>query len=191
MSETPNKGLLEVDEEDVVSTKTFALTIGVTVRRVQQMIQDGTIKTSGKGRIPLFDNVQRYVSFMTGNMMTEEEKKIEKGRKTAETKLKMAKADKAMLELNELKGKMHRSEDVEALTQDMCDTVRNSLLSLPSRLAVDVSLCDSAEECSAIIKDAVYELLEELSRYKYDPAKYEEMVREREKMSEKPEDDDE
>ena len=191
MSETPNKGLLEVDEEDVVSTKTFALTIGVTVRRVQQMIQDGTIKTSGKGRIPLFDNVQRYVSFMTGNMMTEEEKKIEKGRKTAETKLKMAKAEKAMLELNELKGKMHRSEDVEALTQDMCDTVRNSLLSLPSRLAVDVSLCDSAEECSAIIKDAVYELLEELSRYKYDPAKYEEMVREREKMSEKPEDDDE
>ena len=169
MSETPNKGLLEIDEEDVVSTKTFAQTIGVTVRRVQQMIQDGTVKTSGKGRLPLFDNVQRYVSFMTGNMMTEEEKKIEKGRKSAETKLKVAKAEKAMLELNELKGKMHRSEDVEALTQDMCDAIRNGLL----------------------IRDCVHELLEELSNYKYDPAKYEEKVREREKLSEKPEDDDE
>jgi len=191
MSETPNKGLLEIDEEDVVSTKTFAQTIGVTVRRVQQMIQDGTVKTSGKGRLPLFDNVQRYVSFMTGNMMTEEEKKIEKGRKSAETKLKVAKAEKAVLELNELKGKMHRSEDVEALTQDMCDAIRNGLLALPGRLAVDVSLCDSAEECSAIIRDCVHELLEELSNYRYDPAKYEEKVREREKLSEKPEDDDE
>jgi len=191
MDETPNKGLLTIDEEDVVSTKTFAQTIGVTVRRVQQMIQDGTVKTSGKGRIPLFDNVQRYVSFMTGNMMTEEEKKIEKGRRSAETKYKMAKADKAMLELNELKGKMHRSEDVEALTQDMCDTIRNTLLALPGRLATDVAVCDSPEECSAIIKDAVYELLTELSQYQYDPAKYEERVREREKMDEKPEDDDE
>lgn len=191
MSETPDKGLLEIDEEDVVSTKTFAQTIGVTVRRVQQMIQDGTVKTSGKGRLPLFDNVQRYVSFMTGSTMTEEEKKIEKGRRTAETKLKVAKAERAMLELNELKGKMHRSEDVEALTQDMCDTIRNTLLALPGRLATDVALCDSPEECSAIIKDAVYELLNELSQYKYDPAKYEERVREREKMDERPEDDDE
>lgn len=191
MSETPDKGLLEIDEEDVVSTKTFAQTIGVTVRRVQQMIQDGTVKTSGKGRLPLFDNVQRYVSFMTGSTMTEEEKKIEKGRRTAETKLKVAKAERAMLELNELKGKMHRSEDVEALTQDMCDTIRNTLLALPGRLATDVALCDSPEECSAIIKDTVYELLNELSQYKYDPAKYEERVREREKMDERPEDDDE
>lgn len=191
MSETPDKGLLAIDEEDVVSTKTFAQTIGVTVRRVQQMIQDGTVKTSGKGRLPLFDNVQRYVSFMTGSTMTEEEKKIEKGRRTAETKLKVAKAERAMLELNELKGKMHRSEDVEALTQDMCDTIRNTLLALPGRLATDVALCDSPEECSAIIKDTVYELLNELSQYKYDPAKYEERVREREKMDERPEDDDE
>jgi len=191
MSETPEKGLLEIDEEDAVSTKTFAQTIGVTVRRVQQMIQDGTVKTSGKGRLPLFDNVQRYVSFMTGNMMTEEERKIEKGRRTAETKLKVAKAERAMLELNELKGKMHRSEDVEALTQDMCDTIRNTLLGLPGRLATEVAVCDNPEECSVLIKDAVSELLDELSQYRYDPAKYEERVREREKLDEKPEDDDE
>lgn len=180
-----------ITEETIVNTKEMAMVIGVTTRRVQQMIQDGTLKTVEKGKLLLMDNVQRYITFVTGNQMTEEERKVEKARRAAETKLKVAKADIAMLEANELKGKMHRAEDVEALTQDMCDTIRNVLLGLPGQIAVDVALCDSAEECSTIIRDAVYNVLTELSNYEYDPAKYEERVRNREKMDERPEDDDE
>ena len=80
---------------------------------------------------------------------------------------------------------------MERLTQDMCDTIRNMLLGMPGRLAVDVANCDSAEECSVIIRDAVNAILEELSNYQYDPKKYEELVREREDMDDKPQDDDE
>ena len=40
-----------------------------------------------------------------------------------------------------------------------------------------------------IIKDTVKDILRELSEYEYDPEKYEELVRERENMAEKAEDD--
>ena len=179
-----------VTDETEVGTTEMAMVLGVTARRVQQMIQDGTLQTVRRGVLLLADNVQRYITFITGSQMTEEEKKTERARKAAETKLKMAKAEIATLEANELKGRMHRSEDVEAMTQDLCDTIRTMLMSLPGRLAVDVSICDSAEECSILIRDSVNAVLTELSGYEYDPAKYEERVRSREKMEQKPDDDE-
>ena len=180
----------DLDEDTVVNTKTMALVLGVTTRRVQQMIQDGTLKTCAKGKLLLFENVQRYITFITGNQMTEEERKFEQARKGAEFKLKAAKAEIATLEASELKGKMHRSEDVEAMTQDLCSYIRETLLGLPGRLAVDVSLSDTAEECSVLIRDAVYAVLDGLSDYEYDPAKYEERVRNRESMDERPDEDE-
>lgn len=179
-----------VTDETECSTTEMAMVLGVTARRVQQMIQDGTLQTVSRGRLLLADNVQRYIRFVTGSQMTEAEKKVENARKAAEAKLKVAKADIAALEAAELKGKMHRSEDVEALTQDYCETVRNAMMSLPGRLATDVAMCDNAEECSTIIRDVVYSILEELSEYEYDPEKYEERVRNRENMDERPDEDE-
>ncbi len=190
MPEAKEKVNSKVTDETQCSTTEMAMVLGVTARRVQQMIQDGTLVTVVKGKLLLADNVQRYIRFITGSQMTEEEKKVEKAKKAAEVKLKVAKADIAQLEAAELKGKMHRSEDVEALTQDYCQTVRNAMMSLPGRLATDMAMCDNAEECSTIIRDVVYSILDELSEYEYDPAKYEERVRNRESMDERPDDDE-
>jgi len=182
--------VFEPNEEVIVNTKGMALVLGVTARRVQQMVQDGTLKTVTKGKIGLIDGVQRYITFITGNQLSEDEVRVEKARKEAEMKLKTAKAEIATLEASELKGKMHRSEDVEAMTQDLCAFIREGLLSLPGRLAVDVSLSDAPEECSVLIRDAVYAVLEGLADYEYDPAKYEERVRNRESMDERPDDEE-
>ena len=190
MPEVKQKVNNKVTDETQCSTTEMAMVLGVTARRVQQMIQDGTLVTVVKGRLNLVDNVQRYIRFVTGNQMTEEEKKVEKARKAAEAKLKMARADIAQLEAAEMKGKMHRSEDVEALTQDYCATVRNAMMSLPGRLATDMAMCDNAEECSTMIRDVVYSILDELSEYEYDPEKYEERVRNRENMDERPDEEE-
>ena len=140
----------------------------------------------------LVDSVKSYIESIENKIAkTDDERKIEKAKNAAEVKLKAAKAEIAKLQADELKGKMHRSEDVEALTQDLCDTIRNLLLGLPGRLAVDVANSDNAEECSVLIRDAVYSILEELSNYEYDPTKYEDRVRERENLDDKPKDDDE
>lgn len=106
-----------------------------------------------------------------------EDKELEKFE--AEVKIKKAKADIAELEAQELQGIMHRSEDVAAMTEDLIYTVRDSLLALPGRLAVDVAGAGTAAEAAEIVKREVYAVMKELSQYQYDPAKYAERVRDR------------
>ena len=190
MSETSTEiSNQEITEETTVNTTAMAIILGITVRRVQQLVQDGTFKTAEKGKLFLIDNVHSYFDLITSKEKTEDEKKLDKAKMAAEVKLKAAKATMAQLQADELKGKMHRSEDVQAFTQSMVDTIKQALLSLPGRMSVELSLCETAEECSVIIKDTVKDVLRELSEFEYDPEKYEAMVRERENLSEKAEDD--
>lgn len=165
--------------EKEISTTELAAVLGVTARRVQQMAQDGTLVTSRKGRFLLGDAVQRYLRFITRDPVDDESVKIEKARRTAEVQLKASKATVAKLEAEELRGKMHRSEDVEAMTEDLIYTIRGALISLPGRLAVDCAAAESAPECSEIIRKEVYKVMRELAAYHYDPKKYEERVRDR------------
>ena len=86
---------------------------------------------------------------------------------------------------------MHRSEDVAALTEDLIYTIRSSLMALPGRLAVDVVDAQTPAEASEIIRREVYAVMNELSRYRYDPKKYEERVRTRKNWEANWADDDE
>lgn len=168
-----------VTAETLVTGKELSKVLGLTMRRIQQLTQDGTLETEKKGHFLLAASVQKYIAFITGKNMSAKEKKLEEARKSAEVKMKIAKATVAQLEADEMRGTMHRSEDVEAVTTDLVMAIRDMLTSLPGQLAVDVSNATSAEECSIIIRDAVYAIMEELSRHEYDPTKYEELVRQR------------
>lgn len=68
------------------------------------------------------------------------------------------------------------------MTEDLIFAIRGALLALPGRLAVDVVAAKDPAEASEIIRAEIYKVMEELSNYKYDSAKYEERVRERMKM---------
>lgn len=171
--------LTTLNDETVVNTTTMAAVLGLTVRRVQQLIQDGTLQTESKGRILLIENVQRYISYAGNGRISEEEQKLEIAKKAADVKIKKARADILRLEAEELKGNFHRSEDVEAITTDLVMSIRSMLTSLPGRLAVAVAQHDSAEECSIIIKEQINDVLNALSDYDYNPKKYEERVRQR------------
>ena len=95
--------------------------------------------------------------------------------------MKASKAQIAKMEADELRGKMHRSEDVAAMTEDLIYTIRGSLMALPGRLAVDVATVTTPAEAAEIIRKEVHALMRELANYQYDPEKYEERVRERRK----------
>ena len=94
-----------------------------------------------------------------------------------------SKAKIAELQLKELEGKMHRSEDVEALTNDLVYTARSMIMALPGRLAMDVVQAGSANEASALIRTECYKILDELAGYQYDPEAYRRRVRDREGWS--------
>ena len=100
------------------------------------------------------------------------------------------KAELADMELKELRGEMHRSEDVEAMTTDLVFTIRSMMLALPGRLAIDLAKITKPAEISERIKQEVYAILLELSNYKYDAAAYKKRVRDRQGWSELLKDDD-
>ena len=166
--------------ETEVTSSELACVLGITGRNVRQLVEDGQLEKKD-GRFLLCDSVQRYVAFKSRKEADDEEKRLEKARRTADVTMKASKAQIAKMEADELRGKMHRSEDVAAMTEDLIYTVRGSLMALPGRLAVDVAALTTPAEAAEIIRKEVHALMRELANYQYDPEKYEERVRERRK----------
>lgn len=80
--------------------------------------------------------------------------------------LAKAKHEKAKLELEELAGKLHRAEDVEAVWTDILIRFRQRVLGIPSKAAPQVARESDPGACQMILKDLVEEALSELSDYK-------------------------
>ena len=106
----------------------------------------------------------------------------------AEARIKKAKAEVAELELKELRGKLHRAEDVEAIVTDSVLLIRSMLLALPGKLAVDLASMEDAAEVADRIKKEVYDVLNRMSEYEYDAEAYAERVKEREGWNERHDD---
>lgn len=162
----------------------------VTVRRIQQLTQEGVLQTvevtEGNRKLRRYDlmpTIQAYIKYLSDKAYGREQKESvtdkEEAKLQAEVDIKRAKARIAQLELDELEGRMHSAEDVEAMTTDLCLAVRSALLSMPGQLAVDVAEVTDAAEISEIIKSTVNDILDELSRYEYNPEEYRRRVRER------------
>ena len=178
----------KISDETEVSTTELATVLGITARRVQQMAQDGTLQPVSRGRFALADSVQAYIKFLAAPM-DKEDLKLEKARRAAEVQQKVAKSSIAKMESEEMKGNMHRSEDVQAITSDLVYAFRGALAALPGRLAMDVAAVDTPAEASDIIRKEVNKAMAELTEYEYDPKKYEDRVRARRDWAER--DDDE
>ena len=184
-------------KKNYVESKVIATLFGLTVRRIQQLTQDGIIKTEQVGRqrrYDLLDTVRRYIAYLQDKCNSKggnkDDTDNESRKLKADADLKETKAAIAEMELLELQGEMHRSEDVEAMTTDLVYTIRSMMLALPGRLAIDLAPIDKPAEISERIKQEVHAILQELSNYSYDPEAYKKRVRERQGWGDVTEDAD-
>jgi phage terminase Nu1 subunit (DNA packaging protein) len=167
---------MAIDAKTEVKGSELAATLGLTVRRIQQLAQDGILATVIRGKFNLFSSVQAYIAYR------ETEKPISKAetdKLAAEVAIKKARAVMMASEAKEVQGMMHRSEDVMAITQDFVYMVRNALLSLPGILAIDLAAISDPAEAAQRIRDEVFSILRGLVDYEYDPKRYAERVRDR------------
>lgn len=189
------------EAKNLVKVEIIAKVFQVTVRRVQQLTQDGIIQTqdaidNGRNvkRYDLMPTIMNYIKYLSDKANGREKKESisnkEQAKLQAEVDLKTAKAKIAQLELDELEGRMHSAEDVESMTTDLCLAVRSALLSMPGQLSIDVAEAQTAVEVSEIIKRTVNDILEDLARYEYNPDEYRRRVRERQGWLEKLEQED-
>jgi hypothetical protein len=154
--------------------------LGITQQAVRDLARKGIIRkytTQAGDRYNLPESIKAYIQYLreraSGNEYDIEIKK-------AEADLKRSKASREAYALAEIEGKMHRSEDVEAMTTDLVYTIRSMIMALPGRLAVDMANIKTAPEASIRIEQECHEILRELAAYKYDPEKYKQRVRDRE-----------
>lgn len=171
-----------VNKESICTTSELAGIMGLSPRRLQQLVSEGVLETIEEGRFLLGESVQRYITYIKGNGRSEEEKKLDLEKKKAEVKMKKARARREELQTAELDGSMYRAEDVEAWCTDLVYGFKGSIMALPPRVAVDVAAEDNPAMCGEIIKKEVRLLLMELSRYEFDPEFYRERIAERKKM---------
>lgn len=169
----------------------------VSVRRVEQLKAEGVIKGEGKPtKYDLLPTIMDYIRYLSdkahGRARKESiDEKLEK-KLDAEIRYKQAKADKSVFERDELKGTLHRAEDIEKLTNELVFSVRSMLLAMPGRVAMDLAALNTAPEVSAYMARHVGALLDDLAQHEYSPEAYAALVREREgwKMDSEAGDDD-
>lgn len=174
-------------ERSTVTTKEMAILFGVTSKTISTLRDEGTLVPAERGTLRLIDSVQGYIGKLRRNSKRQsaawsdspDDESYASKKQKADADWKRARADIEQLKLQELKGQMHRSEDVAAMTEELIFTIRSALLALPGRLAVDVASCRTAPEASDVIEREVKLLMKDLSMFKYDPQKYKERVKER------------
>lgn len=186
-------------KKNLQPTTMIAKIFMVTPERIRQLMKDGVFDgelVKGNYQFDLLPTIQKYIKYLSDKAYDRESKgrnveEMEADKLQAEIELKQSKAEIAKLELEEVKGNMHRAEDVEAMTTDLCLNVRSNLLSLPGRLAMDIVEAKTPSEASEMIKKEVCAILEDLSRYEYNPDEYKRLVRERQGWQEREELEDE
>lgn len=182
------------DKIDLQPTRVIADLFGVTTRRIEQLKTEGIIEGHGKPtKYDLWSTAKAYIRFLSDKAYGREKKEIavqlEEDKLRAEVAIKQAKAQAAEMELDELRGKLHRAEDVEAITTDHVLYLRSMLMSMPGKLAVDLAGNHTAAEQAERVKKEVYFILEQLAGYKYDPDEYKKRVMDRQGWEIKAKDD--
>lgn len=178
-------------KQELKSTAEIAEIFGRDERRVQQLAKAGIIPVSSTRpyKFDLIPTVTAYIEYLREKADSREVKnastgKAEADKLRAEADLKQSKAKIEKMKLRELEGRMHRSEDAEAMTNDLVFAVRSMVMALPGRLAMDIVQVKDAAEASAMIRSECHKILNELAEYQYDPETYQQRVKDREGWSE-------
>ncbi len=158
----------------------------VSVRQIQRFTLDGIIEPISNDRPYKYDLktvCPQYCRYLENKAADGTQRKaiadLEEEKLRAESRIKKAKAEIAELHANELAGKFHRAEDVEAITTDHVLFLRSMLIGMPGKLAVDLGGTHTAAEQAERVKKEVYFILDQLANYKYDPEEYQKRVMER------------
>lgn len=141
---------------------TIAKLLNITERRVQQLARENIIPKANKGKYDLVGCIQGYITYLQNTISQGECKDLKHER----TRLTKFQADKALIDLQIIQGKAILIPDVEKQVANMISVVRTKLLGLPTKLAPIISNENDTNVIENIIKDNIYEVLQELANLK-------------------------
>ena len=161
----------------MATRKEVAEHLDLSVVSISKLIEKGVLDVK-IGRNPMDIDVCRknYINYL--RQLGGYNKRIGSGDIAEEkTRLTKAQADKAELEVSELEAELIPADLVQSTWIDYIAKVRAKLVGLPSRIAHQVITVDKYAEAEIIIKEKVYEALDELVNEGI-PAKYRKSITE-------------
>tara|TARA_Y100000592_G_scaffold48274_1_gene76515 strand:+ start:69 stop:548 length:480 start_codon:yes stop_codon:yes gene_type:complete len=146
----------------MATIKEVAEHLDLTTKRMHELFNENIlIKTGKSGGQDKDDCRVRYIRYLR---VLARGKNTNSGDLNEErTRLTKAQADRAELELLEKEADLISSDTIKTVWSDYVSNVRSKLLALPSKLGHLTQAAETYAEAEAIIKEAVYECLEELS----------------------------
>ena len=138
------------------TSKRMAEYLDVTERRVRQLRDEEVIREKRTGLYDPMDTMRRYIRYLhsDGNGLNDER-----------AKLLGVKREKAEIELEEIKGVLHRTEDIERALTTMLMNFRTRIMAIPAKLAGNIVKMTDQNDVFDALKKETDEALEELSHY--------------------------
>jgi len=155
----------KLDEKTVVNTKTISKMFNMTERNVRYLVEDGVISRVTHGRYDLIDTVSRYITFLKMSFDGIDEDKVMESLEYEKWLHEKAKREKAEIELAHIKKEMHKADEVEKVQNHMVMAFRSKMLSLPSKVALQLANKDDPKLIEAILERDIHEALSELAEY--------------------------
>ncbi|MDU6040073.1 hypothetical protein ACQPUL_08385 [Clostridium butyricum] len=150
-----------------VNQKQLASILGISARRVRQLREDGFFSFVENGKMYNLEKcVQEYIEYKI-NSETNKSTSVDVEKEKAEHE--QIKKNISKLKLRKLKKELHEAVDVELFLSEMLINFRNRLLSIPSKVAVQVLGEQDINRIISLLNKEMIETLEELSEY--DPDK--------------------
>lgn len=147
--------------ETEVITSELAEIVGKSAQWIRQLTRDGVLKQSGRGKYVLGQSVQAYITHASGGKEEDQRPRLI-DHKTEHERIK---TEKAQLELAQMRGELHRSDDVEMVMSDMLNAFRQKILAIPTKLAPQLTGIEEIPILKARLTNALYEALNELKDY--------------------------
>ena len=130
--------------ENLVRTEVISQLFGVSVRRVQQLTQDGVIKTvadpnGGTRKYDLIPTVQKYIQYLSekayGKDKSERETELKTKKLEAEIALKNSQGELHKLRTDIASGKFKSIEEIKLDYQKFFVVLKKFVIAIPSRVS--------------------------------------------------------
>ncbi len=155
-----------------VSAGVLSKMLGISDRRIRQLADEGVIIRVSQGRYNLEKSIKGYVLNLKIANSSKEQLRLDDELDLEKEKAKHERVKRQMAEmkLSLMRGRMHKSEDVEAVMTDMLANFKARCLNLPAKLTPQLVSRDDKGYIMSLLNDEINQALQELAEY--DPAEF-------------------
>lgn len=144
-------------DNTIVNSITLATILGITDRRVRQLVQEGIIDAKARGKYELVKTIQQYCNYLRQKSEVDSNKlgsKIDyENERALHEKVKREKAD---LQLKVMKGELHRAIDLEMVVTDMITKTKIKILGIPAKAAPMIIVYTDIPRIQIVLQKVIY-----------------------------------